>query len=149
MCCFFYYSKEFLRLRVKMKYCIRCELLSEAALWTALRVYLLIEELIADCSEIYFLTFFFNFPELIITLLFIDLIALPLCLAWRPSNENQAPSYTLINSFPEALYFWSPNHYFHSYLEQHYPLLVNYRPLMADILRYDFQIEEALSSSNR
>ena len=132
-----------------MKYCIKCELVCAATLWIIMRAVLVIMDWSSDCNLTYPVDPFTNLPEIIALLLFIDLIALPLCLAWRPSNENQPPSYTLINSFPEALYFWSPNHYFHSYLEQHYPLLVNYRPLMADILRYDFQIEEALSSSNR
>ena len=49
----------------------------------------------------------------------------------------------LILEFPEALYFWIPNYYFNLYLQKHHPRYARYRPFIADILRYDFQIEEA------
>ena len=61
-----------------------------------------------------------------------------------PNFEPSCNEESLINSFPEALFFWTPNFYFNAFLKKHYPNLVNYRPLIADILRYDFQIEEAL-----
>ena len=47
--------------------------------------------------------------------------------------------------FPEALYFWIPNYYFNLYLRRKHPQYAKYRPFIADILRFDFQIEEALT----
>ena len=44
----------------------------------------------------------------------------------------------LAKEFPEALFFWIPNHYFDSFLRHKYPSLVPYRPFLADILRYDY-----------
>ena len=53
MLCLFYYSKEFLRLKVQMKYHIKCELVSAAASWISLRIFLLVEELLGECNAIY------------------------------------------------------------------------------------------------
>ena len=40
--CLFYYSKEFIRLKVQMKYQIKCELVSAAASWVSLRIFMVI-----------------------------------------------------------------------------------------------------------
>ena len=55
----------------------------------------------------------------------------------------------LVLDFPECLYFWTPNFHFGRFLRMNYPWLAPYRPLLADILRYDFQIDEALASVSR
>ena len=46
--------------------------------------------------------------------------------------------------FPEALYFWTPNFYFNKYLRRCNPESAKYRPFIADILRYDYQIDEVI-----
>ncbi len=63
----------------------------------------------------------------------------------RKEPDSQFTEQYIINEFPEALYFWNPNHFFHLYLNDRHSSLLNYRPLMADILRYDYQIDEAMN----
>ena len=55
---FSYYSSGFLRLKVKMKYFIKCELLTAATLWVAMRASLLAFELARDCHSFNFLLSF-------------------------------------------------------------------------------------------
>ncbi len=50
----------------------------------------------------------------------------------------------LAEEFPEALFFWTPNHYYNLFLQRAYPSLAPYRPLLADVLRYDYQVSEYL-----
>ena len=139
---FFYYSKEFLRLKVEMKYHIKCELVSAAVIWISMRVFLLIAESLSVCFCTYPVDFITNVPEIMVCLLFINLIAIPLLVNSKYTQERHPPSNALTHSFPEALHFWAPNHYFGEYLKQVHPELANYCPLMADILRYDFQLKK-------
>ena len=147
--CFLFYGNQFIRLKVKVKYGIKCEIVSAAGLWIMMRIIIFVLQVAEDCQSKDNLTHYIS--ESFVLLLFIDLIVIPLVLLKRYSSQSQPqsqpPPSTLIYSFPEALYLWTPNHYFNLFLQQHYPHLVNYRPLMADILRYDFQIEEALLNS--
>ena len=113
---FLFYSKEFLRLKVEMKYYIRCELISAATIWISMRIILLVQEWMASCLQAYPVDFLTNIPEIMVLVLFTNIIVIPLCLIKRYSNEGPSPSYSLIHSFPEALYFWTPNHYFSEYL---------------------------------
>ena len=71
--------------------------------------------------------------------MFTLLIPFPICANRNALKEPNLSS--LILEFPEALYFWTPNYYFNLFLRQNYPDDANYRPFIADILRYDFQIE--------
>ena len=89
----------------------------------------------------------YYFQDIFAILLFINLIVFPLLLLKYYPAQTQLLTPELIHSFPEALYLWTPNHYFNLFLQERYPHLVNYRPFIADILRYDFQIEEALANS--
>lgn len=57
------------------------------------------------------------------------------------TNQN-----SLIYEYPEALYLWMPNFYFHRYLLLNSPDLVAYRPFLADVLRYDYQALEEYKS---
>ena len=79
--------------------------------------------------------------------MFTVLIPYPLW-ANRNLTSTEPALSSLILEFPEALYFWIPNYYFNLFLQKHHPRYARYRPFIADILRYDFQIEEAHSQLN-
>lgn len=72
-------------------------------------------------------------------------IMVPYVLFTNRKSQEEPDLYSLILEFPEALYFWTPNFYFDVFLRKKYPQHAKYRPFIADILRYDFQVEEAMT----
>ena len=80
---FVYYSKELLRLKVKMKYHIMCELFTSACLWIIMRTSLTVQEFMADCLLSYPVEAISNYPEIMMFLLFLNIIVVPLFLMRR------------------------------------------------------------------
>ena len=131
----------------KLQYKIKEELLLHCLIWVGFRLTSIIQALNPDC----FLNLenILSMPEnflygFLAAFMFTILVPYPL---WaNRNNTHHEPSISnLILEFPEALYFWIPNYHFNLFLLKHHPQYARYRPFIADILRYDFQIEEALT----
>ena len=131
---------HFCRFKFKLKYRIKEELIVLTVIWLLLKVTLAASACLTSCSDE--LNQFFHLPQLYLSivlhfLLFSFLTTFPLLTNYRNQEETNN-ILTLIYEFPEALYFWSPNYYFDVFLATHFPEHVNYRPLMADILRFNY-----------
>ena len=128
---------------ITLKYKIKQELLATSMCLALTRIAALVSLTHFNCYLI--LDHFLEEPEYYVTLVLLVLIFslqvfYPL---WTIRNFREGPNIlTLILDFPEALYFWTPNFYFDLFLRRGHPSHARYRPFIADILRYDFQIGE-------
>ena len=50
----------------------------------------------------------------------------------------------LLREFPESLHFWVCNYFFHQYLVAECPRYTALRPLLADIMRYEYGADDML-----
>ena len=146
---FLFYTCKLSRKSLKIKYHIRCELLLSGLLWLLYKAVKLSSFLIFDCQTNPNSAYFFValiYTGALFTLALVTLTTLiPLCRARSYPRSNLSPYHDLIYEFPDALYLCTANHHFHLFLKHSSPQLLHYRPLLADVLRYDYQIEEALA----